>query len=134
MPVESKYQKDMIWIVWDIILAEAKQNPGLSKIINALLNLFCLKYKDSSKNKRKLLIYYAISLLTESYDTTLPIVNNTNLVENMKKNSDEIYKQIKKNEITPKTNYLFNNVHEKNLENTISKLDKMSSLAYIPRN
>jgi len=134
MPVESKYQKDMIWIVWDIILAEAKQNPGLSKIINALLNLFCLKYKDSSKNKRKLLIYYAISLLTESYDTTLPIVNNTNLVENMKKNSDEIYKQIKKNEITPKTNYLFNNVHEKNLENTINKLDKINSLTFIPRN
>ena len=134
MPVENKYQNDMIWIVWDILLAEVKQNNGLFKIIQSLLNLFCLKYKDSFKNKRKLLIYYAISLLTETYDTKILIVKDVKLIEKIKNNYNEIYKQIKKNEMTPNTNYLFNNIHEKNLENTISKIDKLNSLTYIPRN
>ena len=135
MPVENKYQLDMIWIVWEIILSEAKnKNVNLFKIIQSLLNLFCLKYKESFKNKRKLLIYYAISLLTETYDTSAPIVKDTKLIEKIKNNYNEIYKQIKKNEIKSNTNYLFSNVKEKNLENTINKLDKFNSLTYIPRN
>ncbi len=132
MPVHDKYQKDVIWIIWDVILNNI-QSEGLRKNINALLTLFCLKYKDSYKSKRKLLIYYAISLLTEEYDVNTPIVKNSRLIQNIKKNCDQIYKQIKKNEITPKDNYLFNGLNEKNLEKTISKLDKMTSLTYIPR-
>ena len=135
MPVESKFQNDMIWLVWDIILCEAKhQNQALYKIISSLLNLFCVKYKESFKTKRRLLIYYAISLLTESYDKQSVLIKDINLIENIKNNYNEIYKQIKKNEITPSTNYLFNGVKEKNLEKTIHKLDKFNSLTYIPRN
>jgi len=136
IPVEEKYKNDMIWIPWDIIINETKKrNNGLLKIVNALLELFCLKYKDSIKTKRKLLIYYAMSLLTEMYDTKTPIVKDIKLIKQIQENSDKIYKQIKKNEIVPKTNYLFNNLNNnKNLENTISKLDKLNSLTYIPRN
>jgi hypothetical protein len=135
IPVENKFQCDMIWIVWDIILSEAKgQNNGLFKIIKSLLNIFCLKYKNSFKNKRKLLIYNAISLLTETYDTKIIIVKDIKLIEKLKINYNEIYKQIKKNELKPNTNYLFKNVQEKNLESTINKLDKFNSLTYIPRN
>ena len=50
---------------------------------------------------------------------------------------DTIYGQVKKNEIRPKTDYLFNNSiteKEQNLKNTIAKLEKMSSLTgFIPR-
>ena len=46
--MEEKYQTEMIWIPWDIIINETKnRNNGLIKITNSLLELFCLKYKNS---------------------------------------------------------------------------------------
>ena len=44
MPVESKQQKDIIWMIWECLLLESKnRNKGIHKIIRALLNLFCFK-------------------------------------------------------------------------------------------
>jgi hypothetical protein len=133
-PIENKFQKEMIWIIWDVILVESKKRgTGILKINTALLNIFCLKYQANIKFKRKLLIYNAISILTENYDVNIPVLQNTAIVEKIKSKIHIIYKEIKKSEEKPNTDYLFNNITNNNLEKTINKIEKLNSLTFIPR-
>tara|TARA_B100001059_G_scaffold236577_1_gene287924 strand:- start:10208 stop:11272 length:1065 start_codon:yes stop_codon:yes gene_type:complete len=134
-PVDGKYQLNMIWIIWDVLFTEAKKRRnGVVKIIDALKDIFCVKYSSGTNTKRKFIIYNAISLLTESYDLNTPIIKDKEKVEKIKNQIDKIYIQIKKNEIKPDTDYLFNNSINSNVEKTINKLDKLNTLTYIPRN
>jgi hypothetical protein len=130
MPVDSSYQKDIIWIIWECLLFEANnRSKGLHKIMKALLNIFCLRYKPGVRKRRKYLIYFAISLLTEPLDNKIPIFNNETKINQITSKINIIYKQIKKNEIKPDTDYLFNNsITNNNLEKTINKLEKMNAL------
>jgi len=137
-PVDPKFQKDIVWIIWNIFLHLSISKKGTTDIIKALVNIFSIRYKPGSKKKRKYLIYFAISLFTENININTPIYNDSNkpTIENIKGKIDLVYQQIKKNEIKPETNYLFNNsiCETTNLENTIQKLNKIDSLYhFIPR-
>lgn len=137
MPVESKYQRDIVWIIWGGILNEAakRDNAFITKTIKSLLNIFCLRYSSACSRKRRYIVYYAISLLVDSVDVTEKLINNTDLVNTVVGKIDHIYKQIKKNEQSPETDYLFNNVNNTNLDKTIAKLDRMNNFGenFIPR-
>ena len=136
MPVDSNFQKDVIWIIWECLLYEANnRSKGMHKIVTAMLNIFCLRYKPGVRRRRKYLIYFAIHLLTEPLDNNIPIIKNEKMIENITSKINIIYKQIKKNEIRPDTDYLFNNsITNNNLEKTIDKLEKMNALVgMVPR-
>ena len=119
-----------------MLLESSNRSKGHHKLIKALLNLYCLKFTPGVKKRRKYLIYFAIHLLTETLDNSIPIISNKNIIENVTSKINLIYKQIKKNEIKPDTDYLFNNSFtNNNLEKTIAKLDKMNALSgMVPRN
>ena len=136
--VESKCQKDIIWIIWDIFLKESeKRNKVIQKIMSSLLSLFCLKYVTGCHKKRKNLMYLAISILCEKFEMEKEIIRHSQLtlVNVIKQKIDSVYAQIKKNEESTGTEYLFLNMKSKNLENTIKKLDAMNSFGetFIPR-
>jgi len=135
--VDTKLKSDPIWMIWEILLIEAaNRSKAVKKLADALLDLFTIKYKAGSKRKRKFILYNTVSLITEVVRFDTPIYTETDKIEVMKQNIDVIYKQIKKNEIRPNTDYLFNNSFtngERNLENTLKKLDKMNNALFIPR-
>lgn len=138
IPVDPKYQKDIIWIAWDLFLKETeKQPPIIKKIMNALLSLFTLKYTSGCHRKRKYILYFAVSLLCENVHLEDEIIRDAQkeTVSTIIKKIDTIYAQIKKNEIAPNTDYLFRDVKASNLEKTIEKLEKLSSFGetFIPR-
>jgi hypothetical protein len=138
IPVDSKNQMDIIWIVWDIFLKEAnKRSKILIKIVNALLNLFTLKYTNGCNKKRKYILYFVVSLLCENLSMDEEIIRKSQqeIVSNILKKIDTVYKQIKKNEVSPGTDYLFKDLKSSNLEKTIEKLEAMNSFGetFIPR-
>ena len=132
MEVNVDYQKDNVWIIWDTLLYEAKKkDKSILKIIKALKSLYCIKYTPGLKKRRRFLIYYAVSFLTEPLEDIKLIKNETDkkTIINVTNNINMVYKEIKKNEIIPSTDYLFNNSFTKgNLEKTISKLEKINSI------
>tara|TARA_B100000900_G_scaffold383518_2_gene371517 strand:- start:1486 stop:2310 length:825 start_codon:yes stop_codon:yes gene_type:complete len=135
MPVHHTMQKDLIWMVWETLLLESKKNKVIHKLIKSLLNIFCFDYKPVQKKKRKFILYFAISLLTQPFDTATKLYDNKDFINGVVSKIDVIYKQIKKNEIKPATDYLFNNsITNTNLEKTISKLDKLNNLNMFIRN
>jgi len=138
IPVESKNQMDIIWIVWDLFLKEAEKRPKIiKKIIDALLNLFTLKYTTGCHKRRKYILYFVVSLLCENIALEEDIIRKSQqeIVTNVIRKIDLVYKQIKKNEQSPGTEYLFKDIKISNLEKTIEKLEKMNSFGetFIPR-
>jgi hypothetical protein len=136
VPVDSKSQMDIIWIIWDSLLKESeKTNPLIKKIITSLLNIFCLKYTNSCAKRRKYILYYAVALLTEPVHLEEEIVKDKEKIAAITAKIDYVYKQVKQNEIIPITDYLFNNVGKTNFDKTISKLEQMNNFGetFIPR-
>ena len=130
-PIQDKFKNDIIWIVWDIILNEGKnkKHPLAEKIINALLEMFSIKYSNGVKKRRKFLIYFAISILTEAVDFGIDIITNKKELDAIIKKIGVVYKDVKKNEEAVQTDYLFNGLAERsNLDKTIERLDKMNSI------
>ena len=138
VPVESKLQMDIIWIVGDLFSQESKKRSKIiAKIIDSLLKLFTLKYSPGCVKKRKYILYFAVSLLCENINIEDEIIRKSQqeILANIIKKVDMVYKQIKKNEMSPGTEYLFQNLKSSNLEKTIEKLETMNSFGetFIPR-
>jgi hypothetical protein len=141
--IPDKFKNDIIWIVWDVLLHECnninqnqnKNKTIITKIITSLIELFSIKYTAGAKRKRKYIIYFAISLLTDPIDFTIDIMNNKPKIEGIIKKINVIYKEIKKNEIVPQDDdsYLFDGLNpppppKTSLDKTIKQLDKMNEI------
>lgn len=137
--VDPKFQMDIIWIIWDCCLSEAnKRSQLINKIISSLLNIYTLKYTNSCFKRRKYILYFVVSLLCDSPFINKEIISTSNktLLNTIIGKIDLIYIQIKKNEITPNTGYLFKDLNKNtNLDKTIQKLETMNAFGddFIPR-
>lgn len=147
---------DIIWIIWDILFyysdpnilnkkyniiddainTNTNANTNINtntyanlkhKIIKNLFELFIIKYNNTVKKKRKYIIYYAFALLVENTNFTINIINKQEEAEAIVLKINTIYKEIKKNEESPKTDYLFNNLNKSNLEKTMEKIELLST-------
>ena len=134
--VESKFQCDVIWLIWDVLIniTEKQTNKLITKTMDAILRLFCIKYSTASSKKRRYLLYYAIALLTENISSDVELVSNREILQTVTSQIDEVYKQIKKNEKAPKTEYLFNGIDKKRaLEKSIKQMEIIGQIEKISR-
>ncbi len=133
--VDTKYQCDVIWVLWDSLIyysKNAKVNPEMAKkLLVSLKELFTAKYTPGSTKKRKFLLYFAVELITEHYslENELFTQHTKRILGNVTQKINLIYKQIKKNEESPNADYLFNNLDTKNnFERSMKQLDMLNSV------
>jgi hypothetical protein len=130
--VETKYQCDLIWLVWDTLhhYCEKKANPFITKIMGALYNLFCIKYTTGACKKRRYMLYFAVGLLVDAVPTNIELIGGEKTaIQVAVEKIGEIYKQIKKNEESPNTDYLFAHLEKQNtLEQSIRKMELLGTM------
>jgi len=133
--VDEKCQKEPIWLIWDVLFQTnlASKDEISKKILKSLFELFCIRYTSGAKRKRKYLLYFAISLLTEKFNPNINIIENKASVDNITKKINLIYKEIKKNEQAPVADYLFLGLEKSNKEKTFEKLEALNNMNTIIR-
>ena len=117
-------------VVW-----EPHPGPYIEKLLGALLNLFCIKYTTASAKKRRYLLYFCVGLIVEPVPTNVDLITDKEILNTVMGQINQVYKQIKKNEESPGTDYLFANLNkENNYEKSLKKLEMMDAMGFIPRN
>lgn len=143
MYAPNNNQNDVVWILWDIVFFYSKPENNIienfvqstqntkkimDKVINSLFNLYTIKYNSGCKRKRKFILYFAFSILIDNIDFEINITNENDKITAITSKIDNIYKDIKKNEIAPNTDYLFTNLKKSNMEKTIEKIDMINNI------
>ena len=80
-------------------------------------------------------MYFVIEIFTENFPLNDKIIKDKEKIQVVMDNINIIYKQIKKNEHSPNTEYLYNNLNTSNLQQSIIKLERMNAISeeFIPR-
>ena len=75
-------------------------------------------------------MYFVFSLCVDNIDMSIQVINNKQTVSNVIDNIEMIYKQIKKNEVSPNTDYLFNNLEKQNsIKKSIQQFQIVNSIS-----
>jgi len=133
-PVNDKDQMMVIWIIWDVLLKNCNTNKLSHKILSNLLELFSVKFSKTVVRKRKYIIYFALSIIIDPYSDKINIIDDNKQYKLILSNLNKVYKEIKKNEDSPNTDYLFSGKSENNTENSIEKMNILNNVEnFIPR-
>ena len=131
--VLDKFRGDIVWIVWDIFyhIASTRNDKFIENILDALLDIFCIKYTTTSCKKRRFLLYFGVTLLTENVQRNIDVFQSKQVIQNVINNVNMLYKQIKKNEHSPNTDYLFSNLTKQNtIEKSLRQLEMINSVDF----
>jgi len=108
--IDSKYQKEITWLIWNVFLLESENRNGLIKnVIHSLLNLYAINYSKGTNRKRKYILYFVVNILCETVSLNENIIqdNQREKIAIVIENINLIYKQIKSAEQTLGNDYLF---------------------------
>jgi predicted RNA-binding protein len=129
--VENKYTKEILWVIFDVFFDTLKRggdNPFLKKVLSSLLKIMTVKYSTGTTKKRRYILYMCVSVLCEPVPTHIDIMGDKKVIENVVEKIDILYKEIKKNEVSPNTDYLFHNLDRENeYKRTLMKMDMVNS-------
>lgn len=110
MPPEiaDRHGNDVGWLIWDVLRHEVKHRGAalLTTIVDSLYFLYCFRYKASTARRRRFIFYHVCYLLTEPVDVDQKIIENEKSLQNVIGRTNLVYRQIKKNEVKDRMDYL----------------------------
>lgn len=127
--IEVKYERDVIWIIWYIILYLCKQETQKKQILN-LLELYIEEFNKHKKHQKICIINVALLMLIENYNMDEPILKEKMNIESIHCLYEEIYK-------TYIMSYNIESINErksiKEKKTTIDKEDSMYKLSLVDK-
>ena len=100
----EKASKNMIWVIWDILLKLSKKQKDeqLQKVIQIIFELFTIRYTVSYNKKRIHQLYHVIELLLlhQQVDFSIELLKERHLLSSLDQNIAVIFEQIKKHEVS----------------------------------
>lgn len=100
--MKSPGSSNIIWVLWDIILDNCENNDVIKLSINALFDLFTIRYVRANNKKKKILIYLAcLFIINKHMDLNVKLKCNMSNAKIMEKNNDT-FRELKKKQIINK--------------------------------
>lgn len=99
--VEGKRQAtDTIWMVWDVLLAYAKdKGPLTEKIALATCRLFCLHYTPAANERRRFLLYFVVALICEDIKLDAEMIADRKVIDAIFPKCSLLYRDIRKHSV-----------------------------------
>lgn len=129
---DDKLCRDVVWVIWDIFfhIAERRDDKFIMVILQALLGIFTIKYTTASCKKRRFLLYFGVTMLTEEIIRDSDVFQDKEMIQTVIENINIVYQQIKKNEQSPKTDYLFSGLSKQNnVEKAMKQIELVNSMS-----
>lgn len=99
-----KFQKEVIWIIWTILLFITKKRPAAHKLVLSLLSLYAFQYNGHSiYTKRRHLVYTAIQIGCAVQTTYCPTVLDSDkkpIVAHIVTRVDNVIQEIAQHQFT----------------------------------
>ena len=128
---DDKLNRDVVWVLWDIFfhIADERGDKFIVTILTALLDIFKIRYTTASCKKRRFLLYFGVTMLTEDITRNADVFQDKHVIQTVIDNINIVYKQIKKNEQSPKTDYLFSGLSKQNnIEKAMKQMELVNSV------
>lgn len=128
-PQADNSGKDISFLIWDVILKETKRrdNKALVTIIENLLDLFKIRFSAGVKRKRRHLLYFAVALLCEPLDLSVPAIGDELIVKTVVKNIGLVYAQVKQSEVAYK-DFIPKNKKDKQKLRSLEKMNVLRTM------
>lgn len=98
---DEKKNKNIIWLLWDIIIHYSKPCSELiQQAVHSLFKLFQIKYKVTNNKPLKCLLHVSIPfIIGKDINTNIKLIENTGIFKNLYDNTQIIFEEIKKKEL-----------------------------------
>lgn len=99
--LDAKYQKDIVWVLWEIIISETNTRniENISTQILALYQLYKFNYSPGKRKSRLPLMIHAITLLSLNVNWNTQLTQKQETIKQVCVQINKLYIDIKQNQV-----------------------------------